>query len=279
MKIILSRKGFDSANGGYPSPILQDGRMISLPIPSKDSTRYSDLKFDSDQTYFDLMKYLNPEIKSKKEWNKLTRDTKCHLDPDLFAEIIQRDKYWKPCFGQIKQAQSHLSKRNVANNDLFLFFGWYKRTITENGRYKFENSAPDLHIVFGYLQIGEIKQVNKNSIIPDWMQNHPHAKDNKRKEEPTNTIYVAREKLSWNNNKPGAGIFRYNESLVLTKKGFPRSKWDLPEFFKAVKISRHFDESWKKEGYFQSVSIGQEFIVDDNKHVENWAKQLIDRNV
>ena len=32
MKLILSRKGFDSANGGCPSPIL-DGRLCSLPIP------------------------------------------------------------------------------------------------------------------------------------------------------------------------------------------------------------------------------------------------------
>ena len=31
MKIILSRKGFDSANGGGPSPIFPDGRLLSLP--------------------------------------------------------------------------------------------------------------------------------------------------------------------------------------------------------------------------------------------------------
>jgi hypothetical protein len=33
MKVILSRKGFDSASGGMPSPILPDGTLISLPIP------------------------------------------------------------------------------------------------------------------------------------------------------------------------------------------------------------------------------------------------------
>ena len=32
MKIILSRKGFDSSSGGGPSPIV-DGRCLSLPIP------------------------------------------------------------------------------------------------------------------------------------------------------------------------------------------------------------------------------------------------------
>ena len=34
MKLIFSRKGFDSSAGGIPSPILPDGRMISLPIPA-----------------------------------------------------------------------------------------------------------------------------------------------------------------------------------------------------------------------------------------------------
>ncbi len=35
MKVILSCKGFDSGNSGYPSPILSDGTMLSLPIPSE----------------------------------------------------------------------------------------------------------------------------------------------------------------------------------------------------------------------------------------------------
>lgn len=33
MKIILSRKGFDSANGGAASPLFADGSAVSLPIP------------------------------------------------------------------------------------------------------------------------------------------------------------------------------------------------------------------------------------------------------
>ena len=44
MKVILSRKGFDSANGGIVSPILEDGTMISFPIPSNDSSSFNDLQ-------------------------------------------------------------------------------------------------------------------------------------------------------------------------------------------------------------------------------------------
>ena len=46
MKVILSRKGFDSSYGGYPSPILPDGRMVSLPIPLDDDIRYFDLNIN-----------------------------------------------------------------------------------------------------------------------------------------------------------------------------------------------------------------------------------------
>ena len=44
MKVILSRKGFDSVNGGIVSPILEDGTMISFPIPSTDANTYSELE-------------------------------------------------------------------------------------------------------------------------------------------------------------------------------------------------------------------------------------------
>ena len=47
MKVVLSRKGFDSANGGIASPIFEDGTMISFPIPSKDE--------DTEDTYDDFI--------------------------------------------------------------------------------------------------------------------------------------------------------------------------------------------------------------------------------
>jgi putative DNA base modification enzyme with NMAD domain len=37
MKLILHRRGFDSSWGGSPSPILLDGRMMSLPIAHRHS--------------------------------------------------------------------------------------------------------------------------------------------------------------------------------------------------------------------------------------------------
>jgi hypothetical protein len=278
MRVILSRKGFDSAYGGYPSPILPDGRLISLPIPSDEKIKYSDLKFDKNKSYFDLMKELKPKIKSDKKWQELTNETECHLDPDIYTNIIQRDKEWKACFGQNNASQTHLLNQGVKEGDLFLFFGWFKQTVLNKDKLCFKKSAPDLHIIFGYLQVGKILQVNNETKIPDWMKLHPHAREGYKGKNLTNTIYIASQNLTWDNELPGAGTFKVNKDLVLTKEGLTRSKWLLPDFFKNVKISRHSEKSWQQEGYFKSVDIGQEFIIEENDSIKNWAKFLIKNN-
>ena len=54
MKVVFSRKGFDSQYGGMPSPILSDGTLLSLPIPSKeDNTKYAGLTWNG-KSYYEL---------------------------------------------------------------------------------------------------------------------------------------------------------------------------------------------------------------------------------
>lgn len=264
MKVILSRKGFDSDNGGYPSPILPNGEMVSLPIPSSNKIHYSDIRTDK-STCYDLMKDLKPKIKYNDKWKTLSKNTRCHLDPDIYKNAITRESGWKPCFGPSVSAQTHLKNQDVKEDDLFLFFGWFKRTRTQNNIrsfYKDDSYKDGFHAIFGYFQIGEIKKLDT---IPKWMTYHPHATKG-------STIHIARDKLSWNNSIPGAGRFGFDNKLILTKKGCSRSKWDLP--FGKVKISHHDEDSWK-DGYFQSATIGQEFVIEDNEDVENWAKSFI----
>ena len=47
MKVILSRKGFDSSYGGCASPILPDGTMLSMPIPGGEASnlKFEDIKY------------------------------------------------------------------------------------------------------------------------------------------------------------------------------------------------------------------------------------------
>lgn len=275
MKIILSRKGFDSECGGYPSPILPDGRLISLPIPSSsfnpNSTHYSDLCLDENTTYSDLMQKLSITPKLNKKDVK-GRDAECHLDPDIYRDIIPRMIGWKPLFGQIDAAQTHLFNKRVNEGDLFLFFGWFRKVIQSDGTYRFDENNHGIHIIFGYLQIGEIVRIRAETTVPEWMNYHPHTFDKSRVK--NNTVYIAREILNDSDTVPGAGVFRYDDSLVLTKRGFSRSKWCLPECIRGKRISYHNSKSWQPD-YFQSTARGQEFVIEENIGIEEWANKLI----
>ena len=105
---------------------------------------------------------------------------------------------------------------------------------------------------------------------------HPHSNYTGK----NNTIYVATDNLTIDGKKtdlPGAGTFRFSPELVLTKAGMSRSKWELPECLKNSKISYHSDKNFK-DGYFQSASRGQEFVVDEDAKVTEWAYNMIARN-
>ena len=283
MKLILSRKGFDSAAGGFPSPIMPDGPLLSLPIPIQDNICYSNLKFTKDVSYFEIISQLKPKVKINGKWILLTKETKCHLDPDLIPDIYPRKPGWKPIFGQIDAAQSHLEKNNVREGDLFLFFGLFQETEYIDGALKFKRNSKPIHVIFGYFEIDKIHLIQEGTNVPDWMLYHPHVADIKkwRRKKPTNTIYEAKEHLSFNQKFPGACTFKYDSSLVLTKKDCSASKWNLPDCFKNVNITYHSNSKkygWK-EDCFYSASRGQEFIIEGNKEIERWAKELILMNL
>jgi hypothetical protein len=111
MKIVLSRKGFDSSAGGCASPII-DGYLVSLPIPDDSSIRYGDISFGS-------LGSLGPIVESLTTGR--VRAASCaHLDPDLDRAAISRHVEWRPVFGQASKAQSHLLAHGVGKGDLFL---------------------------------------------------------------------------------------------------------------------------------------------------------------
>jgi len=262
MKIILSRKGFDSGFGKVPSPIMPDGTLLSLPIPSEgDVVKYEQLHY-KDKSYAQIISELT---KGK------FADENCHLDPDIRKDVFARSEKWQPAFGQVSAALTHLFNEGVGINDLFLFFGWFREVEKVNGTYQYVKGSSHKHIIYGYLQVGEILQNPTTEQYP-WLGLHPHLDRNSNQ----NAIFVARPTLSWDENKLGADCLKYKPELVLTKKGFSRSRWDLPEFLKEVNISYHSANSWK-EDYFKSVDKGQEFVIasDGNEKVEKWAKNLI----
>lgn len=278
MKIILSRKGFDSANGYYPSPII-DGRPLSLPIPDQqDKIKYSNLIFNN-KSYLQIMAELG-----MRNYNS---QSTCHFDPDLvFNALPDRisNHNWRGTLGQIKQAQKHLENQGVGVGDIFLFFGWFKEAEYVNNKlsYKKNSKYPNgFNLIYGYLEIGEIIKTATQDTISilksyPWLENHPHFSREGVRKLDSNTIYIGAEKFALRQNQAGFGILPFSEKLILTKAGESRSRWDLDRLkrLQELPITYHKPESWQKN-YFKSASIGQEFVIEKDKQAEKWAKELI----
>lgn len=270
MKIILSRKGFDSEYGGCASPILPDGTMISMPIPSETGNcKFSDLAFVDGRTYMDVWCDLDP---------KGNHFDICHLDPDIRPNIrTNTPNNWKPAFGQMDQSQTHLENQNVQIGDLFLFFGWFRQTEYKEEHLKYVPNAPDIQAIYGYLQIGEILKGTDVKKCP-W---HPHSEDshiyNDHHILKNNSIYIASPKFVINNEDtglPGAGTIQLSENCVLTAEGKSRSRWKLNGVFGEVPLTYHSDNS-VNDDYFQSAKKGQEFVFNEDDKVTKWVKSII----
>jgi hypothetical protein len=277
MKLILSRKGFDSSFGGCASPIFEDHSFISLPIPEPAARiSFSDIGGDGriGKIVEDLTSKCTKPLKAKDH---------VHLDPDLKSDSLTRKPGWRPLFGQAMAAQEHLALQKVKKGDLFLFFGWFRRVEEHNGKFRFVRGAPDLHMFFGWLEVGETWRLPEDkSKVPAWADEHPHVTaPDSAKTYRSNTIYVAPE-----SGKFGAGTFRsYSDKLVLTQPGKSRSHWQLPKWFdytdRPPGLTYHSNpKRWvpnESSVYLQTVARGQEFVLDTDHYPEarGWAKALI----
>lgn len=228
MKIILSRKGFDSVAGGCASPIIDGKTLLSFPIPDKHMTendkqniKYSALSYNG-INYRDLISDLKPSFTGEF----------CHLDPDIRGDIRSTGHKLKPAFGQTGTAQKVLKSVKVDIGDIFLFFGWFRGVELKNGKYCYLRkrteidfaSYANLHVIYGYMQIGEI--IDECNRIKNDFGEHPHSCEWYLNSE-NNTIYKPSENLSslGFNNLPGYGTLDFSPERVLTKVGCPRSYW------------------------------------------------------
>ena len=101
MKIIFSRKGFDTGSGGAPSPII-NGVPVSLPIPGNatEPNRYQDIEHPRAGNLGEIVEDVSNE--------RILRTHHAHYDPILPWE-------WGPAaLGQVSDAQAHLEARGVS---------------------------------------------------------------------------------------------------------------------------------------------------------------------
>lgn len=146
MKIIFSRKGFDSGSGGGASPIV-DGKPITLPIPAGAASRtsYGDLGLG--------------ELVERSSKGKLGAKDLCHHDP-MFTDRGE-------ClFGQCGAAQTHLERQGVGLGDVFLFFGLFR---------DFDNGGEPHHRIFAFLEVEEIIALGDGAPKELVDIAHPHA--------------------------------------------------------------------------------------------------------
>ncbi len=227
MKLIFSRKGFDSASGGCASPIV-DGVPVSLPIPARErsQTTYNDLALGG--------------LVERLTGGRLNGTNLCHCDP-----MFERGRC---AFGQVGPAQGHLANNGVAAGDVFLFFGLFAHL---------DGSDPH-HRIFGYLRVEQRCCLGAEPGPGQQPQGfgirHPHTigrwHDN-------NCLYIG----------PGRKALHAGDRLRLSSPGAGVSRWRVPAWLRQVGLTYHGRaDRWQGAHNLQTVGRGQEFIADITGH-------------
>jgi hypothetical protein len=264
VRLIFSRKGFDSSAGGSPSPILA-GQVISLPIPtsSRSQTCFADRGL--------------AELVADLTGGRLTGRHLCHFDPDLEAGAL----------GQVGSAQSHLARQGVGVGDVFLFFGLFREAERVAGRYRFRPGARPHHRLFGWLQVGEVIHLGEDGTeagrrLPRLSQ-HPHFSAGWNS---NNTAYVGSERLALGSRAsglPGFGLLPSprDELRLSAMSGALPSMWSVPRWLNpltgGVGLTYHSKMARWTETSLQAVGRGQEFVADvgDRADAREWIESII----
>ena len=238
MKIVLSRKGFDSSAGGVPSPII-NGQPVSIPIPAdhRSFTTYGHLGLGN--TVREITK------------DRYTENSLCHHDP-----MFERSKC---AFGQIGAAQGHLANNDVGVGDVFLFFGLFSNL----------DGSDRHHRIFGYLCVEKMINLGARPKLSDqpngFSSQHPHTIGQWNS---NNTMYLGRGRTARTSNL----------ELRLSVAGNRVSMWSVPTWLRDTGLTYHGTcERWGVPNTLQVVSRGQEFITDitDNSEANDWLEKIL----
>lgn len=237
MRLVFSRKGFDSTAGGAPSPIIK-GHPLSLPIPA---TR-------GETTTYGAVGLGDPAHAVTR--GRLSHDSKCHDDP-LFSD----GSCW---FGQCGSAQGHLAKSGVVPGDVFLFFGLFAD----------EETGERHHRIFAHMTIAAMGSPAGIRMHPHWREPprpHPHLAGDWP---ANNTLYFGPAGTAATDSPAlrltcGGGplnlwtVPRWLNRFGLTYHGNP--------------------ERWIGDSQLDSVRRGQEFVcnIGDAAEPRRWLEDII----
>ena len=238
MKVVFSRKGFDSSSGGSPSPVVAD-RPVSIPIPTdhRSETTYGDLGMG--------------ELVRTASKGKYTEESLCHYDP-MFCGT-------RCAFGQTGSAQGHLRNEDVGVGDVFLFFGLFAS----------DDGSDPHHRIFGYLTIEEVVSLGPSPQLSDqpegFSHRHPHTIGEWN---ANNTLYLG----------VGQTAQCAYKELRLTAGGQSASTWKVPSWLRERGLTFHSDQDrWREHDVLQTVGRGQEFVTDISGDCEayKWLSNVL----
>lgn len=238
MKIVFSRKGFDSASGGAPSPIIRD-RPTSIPIPARDrsETTYGDLGLGN--------------VVERITGGRLTAASLCHDDPMFEGN--------RCAFGQTGAAQGHLTNNDVGIGDVFLFFGLFAGLDGRDPHHRF----------FGYLEVAEVTRPGsepaRSSQPHGFSRRHPHTIGTWN---ANNTIYIG----------AGRTATTAASGLRLSRPNGPVSHWMVPAWLRDAGFTYHGNPArWRPDGTLHAAARGQEFVADVTGFAEAavWLRRVL----
>ena len=273
MKIVFSRKGWDSSAGGGPSPIFPNGSIHSLPIPEPNSgIAASSL---TPPTLFHLgVPHLGPLFSNLSGRAGHSGATNVHVDPVPDPRICAAGTgITDAAFGQDSAAASHLDNQGVGVGSLFLFFGLFRRIEKAGSNWRYVPQAPAIHLVWAWLHVGRVVYPGV-SPIPAGLGHHPHVRratsypNNNRLYLPSGGFILAGKSIA------PSGVFgHYHPNRQLTQHGRPVgcSDWELPTWLvRGGKlalsyhggVAHHLAAPGATTVFFRSVGRGQEFVFD-----------------
>lgn len=295
MKLVLSRKGFDSGSGGCFSPYDHEtGKYIWFPIPEKvnsysNNIRYSDIIVKDE--YLSGLKGSNlSEIyKGLKRTDRLklrkyeyasidNNELFAHFDPMLgvppWMEESENCKVGMG-FGQFNAAPQ-LGNHDVNRGSIFLFFGGFQ---------SISNRKISGHYIYGWLKVKKRIETYKEckEIIEEYKLNHhPHITEAAFTRNQKNYIFLPDEWLFEDLKIPGCGYFtKLNDSLLLSNSKISNiATWNLPFFFykNLTQVHQNTWEYTRDEFCTVKTGIGQEFITQLTDKGEEWLRKLFLQN-
>jgi hypothetical protein len=238
MKVIFSRKGFDSAAGGVPSPVI-DGIPVSLPIPASGR---------SETTYGDLG--LGDAVLAATR-GRISPSHLCHEDPQFAGGCC--------AFGQTGAAQSHLANQNAGAGDVFLFFGLFRDPEARERH----------HRIFGYLVVEDILKPGPRptpQALIGSARNHPHTLGEWN---ANNTIYTGPGQTALNASDrlrltmPGGPLSLWNIPPSLAASGMTYHKRP---------------GQWAQQGQLMASARWQEgvSVITDNPAMREWVRETVE---